>query len=280
MSMGLDTSFNILKNALQREREAGRVNSLDDLTQSRFRRETIGHYWQKIQTELAAVDQQIRDLPSLPPEDQIAWAQAVLALRDVAFMELDTTGLGEHDEIIRFTLVESNLKTIDDFLIKPTTTHVSEGASHVNGITPEQVEQEGLPIAQAWERIQAAIVGRYIVSYSQGWDIQQLKKTADRHKLSPVLVIGDDLQRHCTQYYHREYNLTLAGICERIGHPLPARPNQTSVERAKGQVHVMRAIANAVTDLRSTKTSEAGAEDTAVIDTSDDELDDLDSHPF
>ncbi|HYU71638.1 MAG TPA: hypothetical protein VEL31_03065, partial [Ktedonobacteraceae bacterium] len=77
----------------------------------------------------------------------------------------------------------------------------------------------------------------------------------------------------------REYNLTLAGICERIGHPLPARPNQTSVERAKGQVHVMRAIANAVTDVRPSKTSEAPTDLDGDLDDND-LSDDLESHPF
>jgi len=277
-NMSLDTSLGMIKNALQREREAGRINSLDIMTESQRRRETIDRYWQAIQTELASVHQQIKDLPYLPPKDQIAWAQAVLAMRDLAFLELDTTGLGEQDEIIRFTLIDSNLNTIDDFLIKPTTSHLSKEASRVNGITPEQLERDGLPIAEAWKRIQAALVGRYILSYSQGWDIQQLKKTVERHKVEPVLVIGDDLQRHCTHYYHREYGLTLAGICEWIGHPLPEYPTQTSIDRAKGQVYIMTAMANAVTDVRPVKIREVRAEET--IDSSDDEPGDLDSHPF
>ena len=38
-----------------------------------------------------------------------------------------------------------------------------------------QLEHEGIALAEAWERIQAALGGRYVVSYNQGWDVQQLK---------------------------------------------------------------------------------------------------------
>ncbi len=146
------------------------------------------------------------------------------------------------------------------------------------GIKPEQIEREGLSILEAWQRIQAALRGRYIISYSQPWDVQQLNTTAQRHKLEPVILLGDDLQRHSTLYYHREYSLTLAGICERIGHPLPEHPHQTSLDRAKGQVNFLIAMANAVNDMRPTKTRKASGEVDTNSDT--DELEDVDSHPF
>ncbi len=276
--MNLDTAFNVIKNALQREREVGRANSLIDVAESQRRRETIDQHWQAIQTELAQIDQQIRDLPPLPPHEQIVWAQAVLAMRNLAFLELDTTGLEATDEIIRFTLIDSNLNSIEDFLIKPVGKRLSDKASFVNGIRPEQLEREGLTIQEAWQRIQAALTGRYIISYSQPWDVQQLSAAAKRYQLEPVMVIGDDLQRHSTLYYHREYSLTLARICERVGHPLPEHPHQTSLDRAKGQVHFMTAMANAVTDVRPIKTHKAHGEATSESDP--DELEDLDSHPF
>src|SRR6266487_4002658 len=276
--MNLDTAFNVIKNALQREREVGRANSLIDVAESQRRRETIDQHWQAIQTELAQIDQQIRDLPPLPPHEQIVWAQAVLAMRNLAFLELDTTGLEATDEIIRFTLIDSNLNSIEDFLIKPVGKRLSDKASFVNGIRPEQLEREGLTIQEAWQRIQAALTGRYIISYSQPWDVQQLSAAAKRYQLEPVMVIGDDLQRHSTLYYHREYSLTLARICERVGHSLPEHPHQTSLDRAKGQVHFMTAMANAVTDMRPTKTRKASGEVDTNSDT--DELEDVDSHPF
>ena len=276
MKKSLDLALETITSLLQQE--AGHVNNLLDITNSQRRRTHIDHYWQIIQTELAPIDQQIRALPALPPEEQILWAQSVLAMRDLAFLELDTTGLDAEDEIIRFTLIDRSLTIIDDFLIKPATRRLSAGVSRVNGITPEHLEREGIPIKEAWERVQAALSGRYVVSYSQGWDLQQLKTASARHALDPVMVIGDDLQRHTFQYYHREYNLTLANICERIGHPLPEYPNQTSLDRARGQAHIMTAMANAVTDVRPGKTQAVRTDSEGDLDT--DALGDLDSHPF
>jgi hypothetical protein len=275
MNKSIDLALDMINSLLQQEQEAGCVNSLMDIAHSQQRRKRIDYYWQTIQTELASIDQQIRSLSALPPEEQILWAQSVLALRNLAFLELDTTGLDAEDELIRFTLIDSSLHTIEDVLIKPATRRLGEGASRVNGITPEQLEREGIPLKEAWKRIQAALSGRYIVSYSQGWDVQQLKAAAARHTLEPVMVIGDDLQRHTFQYYHREYNLTLATICERVGYPLPEYPHQTSIDRAKGQVHVMAAMADAVTDVRPGKVAIQ-----ADIDFDLDGMVDLDSHPF
>ncbi|MBA2391443.1 MAG: hypothetical protein H0V70_01705 [Ktedonobacteraceae bacterium] len=278
MKKSLDLALDMINSLLQQEQKAGRVNGLNDIADSQHRRAAIDHHWQAIQTELASIDTQIRDLPRLPPQEQIIWAQSVLTLRGLAFLELDTTGLDDQDEIVRFTLIDSTFQTIDDFLIKPKSRQLSQGASRVNGITPEQLEREGIAIEEAWERIQAALRGHYVVSYSQEWDIQRLQKTARRHNLEPVMVIGDDLQHHTFLSYHREYNLTLASICERIGHPLPEYPNQTSLDRAQGQVHVLTAMANAVTDVRPGKTK--GTSIGSDVDLDTDALGDLDSHPF
>lgn len=275
MEKSIDLALDMINSLLQQEQKAGHVNSLMEIADSQRRRKRIEHYWQIIQTELASIDQQIGKLPALPPEEHILWAQSVLALRDLAFLELDTTGLDAEDEIIRFTLIDPSLTTIDDFLIKPTNRRLSERASHVNGIQVAQLEREGIALAEAWKRIQAALGGRYVVSYNQGWDVQQLKTTSARHALEPIMVIGDDLQRHTFQYYHREYNLTLAVICERVGHPLPEYPHQTSLDRAQGQVHVMAAMADAVTEVRPGKVAIQ-----ADIDFDIDGMVDLDSHPF
>ena len=273
--MSLDASLDALTTALHLEQEAGLVNGLDDLSARKLRRETILRHWQTVQAALSPIEQQMRDLPSLPPDAQIQWAQAVLALPNLAFMEIDTTGLQSDDEIIRFTLIDRHFVTLEDVLIQPTTRRLSAEVSHINGITPEALAREGLPIAEAWQRIQSALTGRYVISFAQDWDLKQLKACAERHKLPPVIVIGEDLQRHCTAYYHREYALQLAALCERIGHPLPQPPQQTSLHRAQGQLHLLTAMAHAVTDVRSPK---PGAE--APTMPTNEEDDDLDASPF
>jgi hypothetical protein len=274
--MNLDTTLDALTTALRLEEEAGQVNGLEALSASKLRREMIQRHWQTIQDVLSPIQRHIKGLPSLPPDEQILWAQAVLALPNLAFLEIDTTGLEVEDEIIRFTLIDSHFATLDDFLIQPTTRRLGAEVSRINGITPEALLRDGLAIAEAWKRVQAALTGRYVISFAQDWDLKQLKACAERHNLPPVLVIGEDLQRHCTSYYHREYALQLAALCERIGHPLPQPPQQTSLHRAVGQVHLLTAMAHAITDVQPTKP----AADSATSPMSEEEDDDLDESPF
>jgi DNA polymerase III epsilon subunit-like protein len=192
---------------------------------------------------------EVKDLPALPVWEQIQWAQSILAMPNLAFMEIDTTGLKDHDELIRFTLVAASGAIIEDCLIKPATCSLSPEASEINGIKSEQLEG-ALPITQAWEHIQQALRGRYIISFGMEWDINQLDKAAAEQGLTPLLVIGECLQRHATRYYNGEYYLKLAELCARVGSPLPDYPNQTSLDRARGQSAVLQALAQAITDLR------------------------------
>lgn len=243
-----------LRALCERERETARINGLMAFSSAQRRRQQIPLLWQRLEQELQQVKQAIHALPTLPDEEEIRWAQSVLAMSDLAFMEIDTTGLQHEDEMTRFTLLDSGGQVIVDVLIKPATRPLSAEASAISGITPDQLAQ-GLAIEDAWESIQGALVGRYVISFSQEWDVQQLEKTVQRHRLEPVLVIGACLQRHATHYYRGEYYLKLEELCARAGAPLPARPHQTSIDRARGQRAVLHAMAHAVTDMRPPKTT-------------------------
>ncbi|MGH2509888.1 MAG: hypothetical protein ACRDHZ_21115, partial [Ktedonobacteraceae bacterium] len=256
----LDLQREMITTLLHDEQEGGHINSLSALQESRERRTRMADNLQHIQAAYYQLSEAINGLPALPSMEQIQWAQAILAMPTLAFWEIDTTGLHQSDEIIRFTLIDWEGKVIDDFLIQPTTCKLSAEASRANGIKPEQLIA-GLPLAQAWERIRAALAGRYVISFNQDWDVQKLTQTAVRHALPSVRVIGDCLQRHATQYYHGEYCLTLEELCARVGSPLPAKPHQTSIDRALGQRAVLQAFANAVTDVRLPRAEPATAGD-------------------
>lgn len=246
----LDQVLARLRALCAREREAGRINGLSAFAAAQRRRQQIPRLWQRLEQELQQVKQEIYALPDLPVEEEVRWAQSVLAMHDLVFMEIDTTGLDEEDEMTRFTLLDASGQLIVDLLIKPETRPLSPAASAASGITPEQLVH-GLSIEDAWGPLQEALSGRYVVSFSQDWDVRQLDNTARRHHLEPVLVIGACLQRHATRYYHGEYYLKLEELCARAGAPLPERPHQTSIDRARGQRAVLHALAHAVTDLRT-----------------------------
>src|ERR1019366_3009092 len=110
----MDQSISIIKEILSAEREAGRCNSLDDLVSRKLQRDIITKLWTELQKELTQLKTDIDSLPFLPLYEQIAWAQTVLAMPALRFLEIDTTGLERVDEICRISLVDGIGRVTDD----------------------------------------------------------------------------------------------------------------------------------------------------------------------
>lgn len=280
--MGMDQSISIIRDILSAERAAGRCNNLDDLAGRRVQRDIIGNLWTDIQAELKQLKTDIDSLPFLPPYEQISWAQTVLAMPALRFLEIDTTGLDRADEICRISLVDGIGRVTDDFFIRPTHRQLTNEASHKNGLTAADLERAPL-LSEAWSEIADALHGTYVVSFNQSWDLERIKEAADRNDFPPICLVGECLQRRATQYYHKEYYLSLDKLCARVGHPLPEPPAQTSIDRAIGQYHFLQGMASGVTDvqppLKSSRREQTVAISTDIIDDTD-ALGDLDAHPF
>src|SRR6266516_2102204 len=276
----IDQKVEIVRGVLSAEREAGpRTNGLDEIQARKIRRNTINQLMEAIDAELQPIRQAIKGLLGLPPEEQIQWAQAISAMSAtdaVRFLEVDTTGLTERDDIARVTLVNLSGDVFDDILMKPSRP-MGEEASAANGLTDADLA-DAPSITDVWERrILRGLYGRYVISYNQKFDIEKLNEAATRYKLPPVTIIGDDLQRHARAYYHNEYYLTLEAICERVGHHIPSK---SAVDRAKGQYHILRAMAEGVTDVRPPRPAAPAVSSSAASEPGDDGLADLDEHPF
>jgi DNA polymerase III epsilon subunit-like protein len=274
---GINTTLDILTRTIKQEQEAGRVNSLADLAESQRRRAEIAQHWQAIQAELQPISQAIKDLPALPPEEIIAWAQSVKEMDSLAFLEVDTTGTGSDAEIIRVTLGNQRGSVLYDQLIRPEQAHLTPEASKHNGLTNADL-QDAPTLAEAWPRIQRALAGRYVLSFNQEWDIKKLKAAAQRHGLPAPVVVGECLQRRCTAYYLKEYYLDLATVAARMGHTLTG-PDTPA--RLKAQYAILDGIARGMTDIRPpepepVRTSASTASEPGY----DDGLEDIDEHPF
>ncbi len=248
-SARLDQLYAHIQETLAKAQEIGRVNNLEAFHAQAQLKQALERNWQQLTQAYRAIEAALQQFPALPAWEQIQWAQRTLALPHLVFMEIDTTGLDFRDEIIRFTLVDREGKVLEDCLIQPATRTLDPQVSETNGIKPEVLE-DALPMAHAWGRIQQALRGRSVISFGLEWDLTQLNRAARLHNLAPVQVRGECLQRHATRYYNREYSLKLAELCARVGAPLPDYPNQTSLDRAHGQLAVLQAFAQAVTDVR------------------------------
>jgi DNA polymerase III epsilon subunit-like protein len=278
----MDQSISIIKEILSAEREAGRCNSLDDLVSRKLQRDIITKLWTELQKELTQLKTDIDSLPFLPLYEQIAWAQTVLAMPALRFLEIDTTGLERVDEICRISLVDGIGRVTDDFFIHPAHRQLSNEASHKNGLKAADLEHAPL-LSDVWGEIAGALHGTYVLSINQDWDRERLKEAAERNALPTICLVGECLQRRATQYYNKEYYLSLDKLCARVGHPLPEPPAQTSIDRAVGQYHFLKAMAQGVTDVQPPKPPQAQQAPTSVYDNTIDDTDalgDLDDHPF
>lgn len=73
----------------------------------------------------------------------------------VVFLSTDTTGFNADDELLRVTLVDSEGGIIYSQLVIPPSKTTWESAQHVHGISPEDVEINGIP----FEKLHGALSG-------------------------------------------------------------------------------------------------------------------------
>ena len=153
---------------------------------------------------------------------------------------------------------------------QPFTTHISR----INGISHQDVEQAPL-IPQVWERLREAIQGRYVLSYNLDFDMGKLKETARGHHLEDLTIIGECLMQRAMLYFDVTSYPKLETLCRRIGHPLPEQPGQTALDKARGQIDLFEAMANAITGTISAASPSTGND----VDREDEPVD-LDDLPF
>jgi len=270
--MSIDSTLEKVRGMVSIELERS-SNGLAEIAASKLRRAALVEALAEIEAELEPIRQAIKTFPLLANEQEIQWAQAICTMQ-VCYLEIDTTGLTREDEIVRVTTVNKRGEVECDLLIKPARPLGTE-ASKANGLTDADLV-DAPSLADVWERIQAALAGRYVLSFGQAFDLKKLAEAAARYQLVPIMVIGDDLQRHCTQYYNGEYSLRLAELCERVGHPLEST---SAIHRARGQLAILNAMAEGITDVRP-PTAKPEAVSPASILHDDGALGDIDEHPF
>src|SRR6266567_3374059 len=151
-------------------------------------------------TELANLRDRWRNLAPLPDEESIRWAQAVLQLPNLAFLELDTNGLSDDADIIRVVLRASDGSMLYAQTIQPRRP-ISEKITALTAVGPEEVEHAPT-FAQIWPDLCVALQGRYVLSYNLPYDRDKLRENAERCGIEPVALIGECLMQRCQQYFH------------------------------------------------------------------------------
>ncbi|GCE26407.1 hypothetical protein KDA_18910 [Dictyobacter alpinus] len=254
---------------LNQEKLLGPVQGIDDLLARQQRRQHLLNQIQHLEQEAQSLRTQVRNLPALPSLKSIQWAQSVRAMPNLLFLEVDTTGLHEDAEIIRLVLLNRHGQTLLDCLASPSQP-LSRSIVTITGLTNADVQTAGIPIVEALDKFRQVVQGAYVLSYNLNFDLGKIREATQRHQLSEITLIGEDLMTQAMSYFHQSSYPKLEGLCQHIGQSLPSQPQQTALDRARGQI----ALLNAIADLFVLSPPAPAPQETPAED------EDTDDHPF
>ncbi len=237
---------------LSAEEEAQPVSRLADWEAQQVRRAALTEHIQQLELAVAQVQRRLTALPTLARPEHVLWAQALLAFPNLAFLEVDTDSLYADADILRIALVDQSGAVLSDQVVQPRRP-LTPKIAHLTGISPEMVVHAPT-LAEVWRSPQlvAAFVGRYILSFNLEFDSGKLSESAVRCGLPALPLVGDCLMLRAQDYYGASHYPKLADLCERLGAPLPPHPQQDALDRARGQVHLLRMMAQGITHVSAT----------------------------
>lgn len=118
--------------------------------------------------------------PSLSPRQQaIQFARRVIE-QDPIFLDTETTGLGNQDEIIEISVVDDLGETIFQSLVK-STQPIPPSSMQVHGISNEDI-QKSPPWPIVWMQLRPILVNRFIVAYNSDFDLRMMQQSHARYR--------------------------------------------------------------------------------------------------
>lgn len=241
---------------LHTEEEASRPTSLADWQEQRTRRRVLASHIQQVEQATATLRQRFDILPALAHPEHVQWAQALLAFPNLAFLEVDTDGLYADADILRIMLVDQWCAPLYDQVFQPRRP-MTPKIAYLTGLKPEQLVQAPT-LAETWPQVAQAFTGRYVLSFNLEFDQGKLTESAARYGLPALPLVGECLMLHAQDYYGASYYPKLADLCERLGAPLSAQPQQDALDRARGQVWLLRKMAQGITHIPVPQAADEG----------------------
>jgi DNA polymerase III epsilon subunit-like protein len=230
---------------LSAEEAAPPVSQFSDWQARQRNRVLLAERLSQLGQAVSHLQRRVAALPTLARREHLHWAQALLAFPNLAFLEVDTDGLDADADIVRLAVIDQTGAVLYDQLVQPRRP-ISPKIAHLTGLTQERLSAAPR-LVEVWEQVQAALAGRYVLSFNLEFDQQQLTTKARRCDLPLLTFIGECLMLRAQEYYAAAFYPKLADLCERLGYPLPDHPHQDALDRARGQVHLLRAMAQGIT---------------------------------
>ena len=230
---------------LSAEEQAQPVSRYTEWEARRESRAALAERISRLGQAVASLQRRVAALPPLAGREYLQWAQALLAFPNLAFLEVDTDGLSAEADILRIALVDAAGAALYDQVVQPRR-ELSPKIAHITGMAPEMLAQAP-PLSETWSQVVQAFTGRYVLSFNLEFDQGKLSESAARYGLPALHFIGDCLMLRAQDYYRASSYPKLADLCERLGEPLPDHPRQDALDRARGQVHLLQAMARSIT---------------------------------
>ena len=234
-----------LQSELIAEEQCGPINGLSELALRKGKREELRRRFASIEREVRLLHQRFKRLPALPDLACIRWAQSILACPNGRILIVDTAFSAEEAGIVNVLLLDFDGAVCFDRYIAPGCI-LSKQAMRDLGMTTQDL-QEASSLLQIWPSLLEALMGQYIVSYDLRRVRRALESVAEQYALDPPIIIGDCLLQQCARYFQASGFVGLSSLCELVGHPLLEPPDCTTLDRARGQLHLLKAMAQGIT---------------------------------
>ena len=249
-----------IERLLQREENVSVANR-GDIGASMLRRKEIEAGIAQLENATSELVRRERRLPQLPNEAIMNWAEAVLSMRNMSIVVLDTTGVRDDSDILRIYAINSQGEEIIDQIVRPE--RQMDANTAYTGISQQEIENAP-NLTKVWEFIQATLKGRYCISFNFKFVEGRLKENIEHYGLARLSFLGDCLMEKAHAYFNiRMYStgLKLPEACLRIGHQIPSSPPQAA-SRAAACLALLKAMSQGVMSVPSNANT------------------DLDEHPF
>jgi len=113
--------------------------------------------------------------------EAILRAQAELARRPL-YLDTETTGLKEADEIVEICVLDSDGRVLLDSLVKPKG-RISADAARVHGITDDRVRDAPM-WPEVWPSVEVALAGQRVEIYNADFDARMMRQSHRKYGLS------------------------------------------------------------------------------------------------
>lgn len=126
-------------------------------------------------------------------------AARIVALAPI-YLDTETTGLENWDEIIEVGVVDSSGKVLLETLIKPQGS-IPPDATRIHGISDREV-RTAPTWRQIWPQLERVLEGRHLAIYNAEYDMRMMRQSHARNQMTWASPL---LQTHCIMQLYARY---------------------------------------------------------------------------